>query len=153
DKANMRRMRRLAFTLTAVLLLVAPMKVRAQGSAADSASVLLGVATQLRAEGRTNLANSLLVLIAERWPGTPAATEAERLRGQLRTVVEEKSGKTELLVFTTGYGLGLGLAIPFAIDSDAEAEAYGVGLIAGGPAGYLIGRTVTRSRPVSEGQA
>jgi hypothetical protein len=126
--------------------------VNAQGSAADSAAVLLGVATQLRAEGRTNLANSLLVLIMERWPGTPAATEAVRLRGQLRTVVEERSGKTELLVFTTTYGLALGVMLPAAFGSE-EPEAYGVGLIAGGPTGFFLGRQINLKRPVSEGQS
>jgi hypothetical protein len=130
-----------------------PASVNAQASAADSAAVMLGVATQLRAEGRTNLANTLLALIMERWPATPAAAEAERMRGQLRTVVEERSGKTELLVFSTTYGLALGVAVPAAVNTDADAEAYGVGLIVGGPAGYFLGRQITRSRPVSEGQA
>ena len=145
-------LRRITLACAAALLLIVPARAHAQGSAADSAAVLLGVATQLRAEGRTNLAHSLLALVMERWPGTPAAAEAERLRGQLRTVVEERSGKTELLVFSTTYGLALGVAVPGAFGAD-DPEAYGVGLIAGGPAGYFLGRQITRRRPVSEGQA
>jgi hypothetical protein len=66
--------------------------------------------------------------------------------------VEERSGKTELLVFTTAYGLALGGAIPAAFDAN-DTEAYGVGLIVGGPVGYFLGRGITKARPVSEGQA
>jgi hypothetical protein len=147
----MQILRRIVFSLAAALVLVLPASGQAQ-SAADSAAVMLGVATQLRAEGRTTLANSLLALIMERWPSTPAGAEAGRLRGQMRTVVEERSGKTELLVFTTTYGLALGAAVPAAFGSEA-AEAYGVGLIAGGPTGYFLGRQIALKRPVSEGQS
>jgi hypothetical protein len=147
----MRLLRRIALSFLAALVLVIPARVRAQ-SAADSAAVMLGVATQLRAEGRSTLANSLLALIMERWPSTPAAAEAERLRGQMRTVVDERSGKTELLVFTTAYGLALGVAVPAAFGSE-EPEVFGVGLIAGGPTGFFLGRQITLKRPVSEGQS
>ncbi len=148
----MRILRRFLFSFLAGALFIVPAHVHAQVSSADSAAVVLNLATQLRAEGRTNLANSLLALVLERWPNTPAAAEAARLRGELRTVVEERSGKTELLVFSTSYGLALGAAIPGAFNSD-QPEVYGLGLIAGGPLGYFIGRGITRSRPVSEGQA
>ncbi|HSL69908.1 MAG TPA: hypothetical protein VK864_06670 [Longimicrobiales bacterium] len=143
--------RRFTYALvTGLALAAAP--AAAQMTQADSAAVLLGVATRLRAEGRNALANSMLDLILERWGNTPAAAEARTLRGELRTVVEERSGKTELLVFTTTYGLALGVMIPPAFEAN-DPEAYGLGLIAGGPAGYFLGRSILRSRSMSEGQA
>jgi hypothetical protein len=149
----MQILRRILVSFAALILLLTPVRGQAQQmSAADSANVLLGVASQLRAEGRANLANSLLNLIVERWPNSAAAAEANRLRAGIRTVVEERSGKTELLVFTTAYGLALGGAIPAAFDAH-DSEAYGVGLIVGGPVGYFLGRGITKMRPVSEGQA
>ncbi|MGH8437178.1 MAG: hypothetical protein ACRERX_22575 [Pseudomonas sp.] len=124
----------------------------AQMTQADSAAVLLGVANRLRVEGRTALANSLVDLILERFAGTPAAAEAQQLRVALRRTPEEQDGKTELLVFSTVYGIIMGGLIPAAMDVESE-EGYGLGLIAGGPLGFLLGRGILNSRPVSEGQA
>ncbi|MGH7468971.1 MAG: hypothetical protein ACRENP_13535 [Longimicrobiales bacterium] len=146
----MKRILRLALLCAACALGARP--VAAQMTQADSAAVLLGVAQRLGAEGRTTLAQSLLELIVERYGRTPAAAEAARLRGELRQHPEERSGKTELLVWTTTYGLALGALVPAAFEVD-DAGMYGVGLIAGGPTGYFLGRSILRGRPISEGQA
>lgn len=135
----------------AVLLLAAPLAANAQ-TAADSAGVLLGVATKLQAEGRPGLSRTLLDLIIERYGDTPAGAEARRLRAQNRVAVVEGSGRTELMVFGTTYGLWLGVAIPGAMGADGP-EPYGVGLIAGGPIGFLTSRAYARSRQITEGQA
>ena len=58
----------------------------------------------------------------------------------------------ELKVWTTTYGLWQGIAIPLAAGADGP-EAYGFGLLVGGPAGFLLGREMARSRPRSLGQA
>ena len=50
------------------------------------------------------------------------------------------------------YGLWQGVAVPLAFNAD-EPEVYGLGLLVGGPAGFLIGRAMARSRPRSLGQA
>ncbi|MEX2282128.1 MAG: hypothetical protein WEE89_06570 [Gemmatimonadota bacterium] len=145
-------MKRIAIAVLFLLGMAAAEPARAQVSTADSAAVLLGVANRLRAEGRISLANSLLDLILQQYASTPSAAEAQRLRNELRGAPEEPSGKTELLVFSTTYGLALGALVPAAFEADAP-EIYGLGLIVGGPTGYLLGRQLLRSRPISSGQA
>ncbi len=142
----------LLITLFSAALALPVKPVVAQITQADSAAVLLGVAQRLRAEGRISLANSLVDLILERYAGTAAAAEAQRLRAELRRVPEERSGKTELLVWTTLYGLSLGVMVPASFNVD-EPEVYGIGLIVGGPAGFLLGRGIGRMQTISEGQA
>jgi len=123
----------------------------AQTTRADTAAVLLDVATRLQTEGRASLSRSLLDLIIERYSGTPAAEAARLARAQVRPAVEERSGRTELLVWATTYGLALGAAVPGAFDAN-EPEAYGVGLLVGGPAGFGVGRLLAKEG-ITEGQA
>ena len=129
-----------------------PNRANAQVTPADSAGVLVGVATRLHAEGRTELAQTLLRLVRERYPATPAAAEAARMLDELQRNIADRSGDTELIVFGTTYGAALGVAVPVAAQSD-EPEAYGLGLIVGGPLGFLASRAYARSRSLSEGQA
>ena len=112
----------------------------------------MSVATQLQAEGRTQLARTLLELVRERYPNTAAAAEAVRLLGVMQQRTVDTSGRTELMVFGTTYGAALGVTVPIALESDA-AEAYGLGLIVGAPLGFVASRAYARSRPLSEGQA
>ena len=127
-------------------------RAEAQVTPADSAGVLVSVATQLQAQGRVQLARTLLQLTRERYPDTPAAAEAARLLGLLQQNTRDESGRTELMVFGTTYGAALGVGIPIAFDDDSP-EAFGVGLLLGAPAGFLLSRAYARSRPLSEGQA
>ena len=131
---------------------VAPSRAAAQEARADTAAVLLRVAEQLEAEGRTALAAALLQTILERYGETPAA-EAARRRAAERAAAAEVtgSGRGELMVWGTLYGLWLGAAIPAAAGTE-EPEAYGVGLLLGGPAGFLASRLVA-GQGLTEGQA
>lgn len=121
----------------------------AQTTRADTAAVLLDVATRLQAEGRTSLSKSLLDLIIEQYAGTPAAEAARQALTRIQP--EERSGRTELLVWSTAYGLALGAAVPAAFDARGP-EPYGVGLLIGGPAGFGLGRLLAKDG-ISEGQA
>jgi hypothetical protein len=112
----------------------------------------VSVAAQLQAEGRTGLARTLLQLVRDRYPNTPAAAEAMRLLGLLQQSADDTSGRTELMVFGATYGAALGVALPVALESES-AEAFGLGLIAGAPIGFLTSRAYARSRSLSEGQA
>lgn len=142
---------RKSIILGVLLLLLAPVAARAQ-TPADSAGVLLGVATQLRTEGRAELAKSILDLIIQRFRETPAGTEALRMRSEMKLVHLEQSGRTELMVYGTAYGLFLGAAVPAALDSESPT-AYGLGLIVGAPTGFLLSRAYAKSRNLTEGQA
>jgi hypothetical protein len=119
---------------------------------ADSAAVLLDAAEQLRLRGETGAARALLDLIARQYAGTPASSEVERLRGLLRRTPDaERSGRTELLVFSTLYGAWLGVALPLAAESDSP-EAYGVGLLLGAPAGFFAARQYAKAKMPTYGQ-
>ncbi len=98
------------------------------------------------------MSRTLLQLIRDRFPNTPAAAEAARLLGLLQQNTRDESGRTELIVFGTTYGAALGVGLPVAFNSDSP-EAYGLGLIVGAPLGFLASRAYARSRPLSEGQA
>lgn len=135
----------------ALALLALPAAARAQ-TAADSAGVLLGVADKLQNEGDAELARSILHLITRRFADTPAAAEAARRLAALTETRREQSGRSELLVFSTTYGLFLGAGIPAAFESE-DPETFGIGLIVGGPAGFLAGRAYANSRSLTEGQA
>ena len=58
----------------------------------------------------------------------------------------------ELKVWTALYGIWQGIAIPVAAEAD-DVASYGMGLLLGGPLGFLVGREMARSRPRSLGQA
>jgi len=66
---------------------------------------------RLQAEGRAQLATTLLQLVQERYPNTPAAAEAARLLAEVRRNVSDRSGDTELMVFGTTYGAALAEAL------------------------------------------
>jgi hypothetical protein len=146
----MKNVIRFAIVVIAGLLAAAP-ALQAQ-TRADSAAVLLHTAEQLRLRGEVQVARTLLVHISTQYAGTPAAAEVERMLAALRRMPDvERSGRTELLVWSTTYGAWLGVAVPLIADSDSP-EAYGVGLLAGAPVGFLAARAyANRARP-TEGQ-
>lgn len=119
----------------------------------DSASVWLDAARQLRLAGQPAAADALLELLRRRFGGTAASQEAERLLAVARAQPEpERAGRVELLVYGTTYGLWLGVALPTIFEAD-EPEIFGIGLLLGGPAGFLSSKAYVSSHPVTEGQA
>lgn len=123
----------------------------AQVTRADTAAILLAASRDFQAEGMSQVAEALLQYLSERYPDTPAgATALEALRG-LPAATSSQSSRVELQVWSTLYGLWLGVAIPAALGADGS-EPYGLGLLVGGPGGFLAGRALAKSRPMSEGQ-
>lgn len=120
-------------------------------SRADSASVLLEAGRRFDDRGRTAIADALFEMILERYGDTPAADDVRQMRA-LAPGRGTRTGGVELQVWSTLYGLWLGVAVPSMAGADA-AEAYGVGVLAGGPAGFLASRLYTNARPISQGQA
>jgi len=124
----------------------------AQITPADSAEVLLDAASRFAAGGRPDVADALYRSILERFPSTPAAAVARLRLGETRAAGTTGSGRVELQVWTTLYGLWLGVAIPGALGVE-DSEPYGLGLLVGGPAGFLAGKKIAGSRALTEGQA
>ncbi len=122
----------------------------AQITPADSAAVLFDAARILEAQGRLEAAEAIYQLIAERFGQTSAGAAArERLSGRSGEVLGQ-SGRSEMQVWATTFGLWLGVAVPAAFGAN-ESPPYGVGLLLGGPAGLLAGRSLARSA-LSPGQ-
>jgi hypothetical protein len=149
--------RRLLATSALLLILVAlgaPSPVSAQMTAGDSAAVLLGTAERFAQSGRADLADALYRYIAEHFAATPSAGQARArmATGSRSGSAAPGSGRVELQVWSTLYGLWLGVAVPGALGVDGP-EPYGVGLLLGGPVGFLAGKSIARSRQITEGQA
>ncbi len=124
----------------------------AQPTRADSAAVLLAAAQDFENRDARDVAAALYRHISERFPGTAAA---EAALARLEVVAGRESqagGEVELKVWSSLYGLWQGVAIPLAASANGP-EPYGFGLLVGGPAGFLFGRVLARSRPRSLGQA
>ena len=119
---------------------------------ADSAAILLDAAGRMERSGRVDVADALYELILDRYGDTPAAVEAQQLMSQVPGGRSTRSGRVELQVWTTLYGLWLGVAVPAAFGADGP-EPYGIGLLVGGPVGFLTGLGLARSRELTDGQA
>jgi hypothetical protein len=125
---------------------------QAQQTPADTAAVILEVARQLRVEGATTTAEELLEYLIQRYPGSPAATQARELLADLLGTLEERDGRVQFIVWNTLFFTWLGLATPAALGAD-EPEPFGAGLLIGAPVGYLASRAFASNRPISSGQA
>jgi hypothetical protein len=134
-----------------LLFSVPAMPVQGQVTRADSAAVLLDAATRLERDGRTGAARDLYAMIVDRFAGTPSADRARQLLGEEPPAPSTRSGRVELQVFSTLYGLWLGVAVPAAFGAEGS-EPYGIGLLIGGPAGFLTGLGLARSREFTDGQ-
>lgn len=155
QKRSVPRIRRLKPLFAGLLLVVSalllrPAPVVAQ-SRADSAAVILDAARRFELERRGEVAAALYQMILLRYSDTPAAETVRTLRERGQTSMD-RSGRTELLVWGTTYGAWLGIAVPLIVDADGS-DAYGLGLLAGAPAGFLAARAYANDRPMTSGQA
>lgn len=141
-----------AVSLAVCLLLPTPVRgqARAGVSPTDSAAVLIEAARSFEGREEWNVAEALYRHILRRFPDTPAALSA-RERLDLMDRSAPGTGSVELQVWGTLYGLWLGVAVPGAFGAD-DSEPYGLGLLLGGPAGFLSGRAAARSADYSLGQ-
>ncbi len=153
----MRRLPSKLVRIVAVLLLSVsvglslPSSAEAQATRADSAAVLLGAAQAFQDEGRWEVAEALFHYISERYGDTRAGAQAVTALREAPEEGADRSAQVELMVWATTYGAWLGVAIPGALGADTPGP-YGAGLLVGGPAGFLGGRALARSRPLSDGQ-
>lgn len=149
-----RSLRSVALGLAALLALGATnaSPASAQLAPSDSASVLLDAARGFESDDRWDVAAALYRLIVDRYSATPAATEARARLASPPRDIASRSGSVELRVWMTTYGAWLGVAVPGAFGADSS-EPYGVGLLLGGPTGFLAGRGLANALDLTEGQA
>ena len=139
--------------LTCVAILIgAPSLTAPLPSAADSAQILLSTAESFESDGQSEVAEALYRFIAEHFDTTPAAVQARQRFSELRRLDSERSGSVGLRIWSSIYGAWLGVAIPAWLGVD-EPEPYGVGLLLGGPAGYIAGGALANSLSLTEGHA
>ncbi len=119
---------------------------------ADTAAILADAARQAELEGHRELADELLRFIIRRYPGTPAARDAEQRLAGIRRLRAAGSGSVPLTVWNTLFGAWLGLAVPAALGANGT-EPYGAGLLVGAPLGFIGTRAYARSTSVASGQA
>ncbi|MCY3598768.1 MAG: hypothetical protein OXN85_02185 [Gemmatimonadetes bacterium] len=159
--------------LTVIALLAGvlggPRHVAAQVTPADSAAVLVATAGDFEERGELEVARALYQEVVRRYPDTPGAALARARLDGLGALAgptaagmavpdggaRDRRGDTEFRVWSTLYGLWLGgVAVPMLADA-TSSESHGVGLLLGGPVGYLVGRvfspslSVGRSRTIS----
>ncbi len=139
------------FLLLATALAGRPSTSSAQVTRADSAAVLLTAAAAFEAQGKWEVAEALYQFISERFGDTPSGAEAWRILNLPPGERVTRSGRVELQVWSSLYGLWLGVAAPAAFGAEDPAP-FGIGLLLGGPGGFLAGRSLARSRSLSEGQ-
>ncbi len=143
-------MRRLAAPCLVIALAMAPGALAAQASRADSAAVLLDAVRALESRGERSAARELRRYLLERFPGTPAADSAAAQPA--RTLDERGRGRLELVAWSAVYGAWLGIAVPAMLSAD-DPTPYGLGLLTGGPLGYLLSNTYARGSGITPGQA
>ena len=116
--------------------------------------MLVATAADFETRAEIQVARALYEQVIRRYPDTPGAETARaRLAGLAGDAdLRDRRGDTEFRVWATLYGLWLGVAVPALADAHGS-EPYGVGLLLGGPTGYLAGRAFSRSRSLSVGQA
>lgn len=138
--------------LAAAALVARAPAASAQLSPADSAAVLLDAAKRFEAEGRSEVAEALYRFVGDHFAATPSGSQALARLTTVQSVGAQRSGRVELQIWTTLYGLFLGVAVPGAFGAN-DSEPYGLGLLAGGPVGFMAGGLIARSRNLTEGQA
>jgi hypothetical protein len=97
------------------------------------------------------VAEALFQYVSERFSDTPAGAAALQALRAVPAGAMSQGSRVELQVWSTLYGLWLGVAVPGALGASGS-EPYGLGLLLGGPGGFLAGRALANSRPLSEGQ-
>ena len=147
-------MRRTIAFVVALILAAAALPAAAaaqQMTRSDSAGVLYQAALRMSGERQRDAADAVLRFIVRHYGDTPAGAEARRMLVG-RPPEGEGGGRMELVAWSTLYGAWLGIAVPIAMEAD-RPEIYGIGLVVGGPLGFVAGQRVATSQHVTLGEA
>jgi hypothetical protein len=124
---------------------------------------LYALALRYASEGNYDRTLEYFDELIRNYPTSPEAAEAQDLypkadvlwkakRTQFKIDPVDRSGRTDLLVFSGYYGLWLGFATPIAMEAD-EPAAFGVGLLVAGPSAVLLAHYLTKTSGISDGDA
>lgn len=124
---------------------------------------LYALALRYASEGSYDRTLNYFDELIRNYPTSSEAAEAQDLypkadvlwkakRTQFKIDPVDKSGRTDLLVFSGYYGLWLGIATPIAMEAD-DPVAYGVGMLVAGPSAVLLAHYLTKTRGISDGDA
>lgn len=128
------------------------------------ANLMYRLALKSASQARYDLASALILDLVESYPKTPEALEAKRLQPHISRLLStrkalifkgsliDRSGRTELLIFSGYYGLWLGVATPISLQAESP-QAFSMGLLLGGPASLWIAHGLTQNANVSRGKA
>jgi hypothetical protein len=130
----------------------------------QESGLLWRLALRFASRGRYDLVQGVLEDLDTNFSDSSAGRVAAQLLPEVRSLratpqalvwdqpARLGEGSNDLKLFGGYYGLWLGLALPLALESESP-EAYGLGLIAGGPLGYILASQATKKWDISEGQA
>ena len=152
---------RLHVKLTEDYRKLAPVEGEARGV---EANLMYRLALKSASRARYDFASTLISDLIESYPETPEALEAKRLQPEISRLLKtrkalifrgsliDRSGRTELLIFSGYYGLWLGIATPISLQAESP-QAFSLGLLLGGPASLWITHGLTQNANVSHGKA
>jgi len=132
------------------------------GTSSEAHSIYL-ISLRYASEGNYDRALEFFNELNRNYPASSEAEEANDLYPKADTLRKEKktqfkidpidkSGRTDLLVFSGYYGLWLGIATPVALRAEGPAP-YGAGLLIAGPAAVLAAHYLTRTSGISDATA
>ncbi|MBU8870993.1 MAG: hypothetical protein KOO60_09055 [Gemmatimonadales bacterium] len=132
--------------------------------AQNEAELMLRLALRFASRSRYDLVEGVLDDLGRNFGDTDAGFFASQLLPDVRALRTDRQaliwdqppkrgeGSNDLKLFGGYFGLWLGMAVPMALDADS-VEIYGLGLMAGGPCGFVLASAATRKWNISEGQA
>jgi len=120
----------------------------------QQAASVLKFGRRLVAQKDVQLALPVLEKLAQYYPGTIAAQQAQALRDSLMTLppMQDRSGRVGVVVFSTLYGTWLGVALPVIAEAD-DPKAFVASMMAGSTIGLVASLNATKNHPISDGRA
>jgi len=131
---------------------------------ATEAQILYLLGLKYAARARYDLVGQLWDDVIAEYPGSDAAAECQRDRGQVERLRRTKtalfipgalldqSGRTNLMIFSGYYGVWMGIATPIALKARSP-QAIAAGLLLGAPVSLLAAHHLSKQANMSDARA